>query len=217
MSTIQEHTKMILSLNCARGESSTYAVLSFVSSNPKYQILLLQEPWLNSNKEPPPLNGFELFTPAPINPKCATYIRKDAQLQPSLALSESDSFLGIRLRLHSNTTTFSKRPPMQTTIYNFYSPARQRAICHFFQGFRPDTNANICGDFNSHHQMWYGHRSAQHARHLFNDASLANQLVDKLVDLAFDLQNVPGLYTHFPRNNSSPSVIDLTFTWGQAS
>ena len=189
---------MILSLNCARGESSTYAVLSFVSSNPKYQILLLQEPWLNSNKEPPILNGFEIFTPVPTNLKCATYIRKDAQLQPSVALSESDSFLGIRLRLQSNSTIPSNRQPTRTTIFNFYSSGRQCAICHFFQGFRPDTNAIICGDFNSHHRMWYGHRSAQHDRQLSNDATLANQLVDKLVDLAFDLQNIPGLYTHFP-------------------
>ena len=125
--------------------------------------------------------------------------------------------MGIRLRLQSNTTTPSNRQPTQTTIYNLYSPGRQRAICHFFQGFRPDSNAIVCGNFNSHHQMWYGHRSAQHDRQLSNDATLANQLVDKLVDLAFDLKNIPGLYTHFPRNNSSPSVIDLTFTRGQAS
>ena len=103
------------------------------------------------------------------------------------------------------------------TIYNFYSSGRQRAICHFFQGFHPDTNAITCGDFNSHHRMWYGHRSAQHDRQLSNDATLANQLVDKLVvDLAFDLQNIPGLYTHFLRNDSWPSVIDLTFTQGQS-
>ena len=160
MSIVKEKTKMILSLNCPRGESSTYAVLSFVSRKSKYQILLLQEPWLNSNKEPPTLNGFEIFTPVPTNPKCATYIRNDAQLQPSLALSQSDSFLGIRLKLQSNTTIPSNRQSTRTTVYNFYSPARPYAICHFFQGFRPDTNAIICGDFNSHHQMWYGHRSA---------------------------------------------------------
>ena len=65
--------------------------------------------------------------------------------------------------------------------------------------------------------MWYGHRAAQHVRHLHNDARLANQLVENLVDLALDLQNIPGLYTHFPRNNSSPSIVDLTFTRGQAS
>ena len=156
---------MILSLNCARGESSTYAVLSFVFSNPKYQILRLQEPWLNSNKEPPILNGFEIFMPVPTNPKCATYIRKDAQLQPSVALSEADSFLGIRLQLQSNSTIPSNNQPTRTTIYNFYSPASQHALCHFFQGFRPDTNAIIGGDFNSHHRMWYGHRSAQHVHH----------------------------------------------------
>ena len=49
MNIQQKQSRMILSLNCARGESTTYAVLSFVTQNPKYDLLLLQEPWLNSN------------------------------------------------------------------------------------------------------------------------------------------------------------------------
>ena len=78
---------MILSLNCARGESTTYGVLSFITQNPKYDLLLLQEPWLNLNKEPPPMRGFQMFTPVPTNTKCVTYVRISADLQPSLALS----------------------------------------------------------------------------------------------------------------------------------
>ena len=65
MGTTTAQSYMVLSLNCARGESSTYAVLSFVSRNKQYLILLLQEPWLNTNREPPPLSGFEMFTPSP--------------------------------------------------------------------------------------------------------------------------------------------------------
>ena len=65
--------------------------------------------------------------------------------------------------------------------------------------------------------MWYGYWSGEHHRQLSNDAGLANQLVEKITDLSLNLQNKPGLYTHFPRNNSSPSIVDLTFTRGQAT
>ena len=88
---------MLLSLNCARGEATTYAVLNFVSRSTNYLIVLLQEPWLNSNKEPPPMAGFDMFIPTPHSPKCATYIRKSAGLRPTLAFNEGDCFLGIRL------------------------------------------------------------------------------------------------------------------------
>lgn len=65
--------------------------------------------------------------------------------------------------------------------------------------------------------MWYGHHASRHQHLLLNDASLADHLVERLVDVSLDLQNKPGLYTHYPRNSSSPSVVDLTFTRGRLS
>ena len=195
---------MILSLNCARGESTTYAVLSFVTQNPKYDLLLLQEPWLNSNMEPPSMRGFQMFTPVPTNTKCVTYVRISAHLQPSLALSESDCFLGLKITT-PGSYKIAESQTVQTTIYNLYSPGRQRAICHFFMGFTPDSDAIICGDFNSHHRMWYGYRSGEHHRQLSNDAGLANQLVERITDLSLNLHNKPGLYTHQENTNFSGS------------
>ena len=111
---------MILSLNCAKGKSSTYAVLSFVSRNPHYIALLLQEPWLNSNWEPPSLARFDMFIPTPTDTKCATYTRKSAHLKPSLALNEANCFLGANL----STSTSSSSPSPSFTLYNPYSPNR---------------------------------------------------------------------------------------------
>ena len=75
MNIQQKQSRMILSLIYARGKSMTYAVLSFFTQNPKYDHLLLQEPWLNSNKEPPFMREFQIFTPVPSNTKCVTYVR----------------------------------------------------------------------------------------------------------------------------------------------
>ena len=233
---------MALSLNCARGESTTFAVLSFVLQSPQYHILLLQEPWINANKEPPPLTGFDMFLPSPTTPKCVTYIRQSSQLKPTLAFNEANCFLGIRLTPTLQTPTASTTTPQPTTpppplfplqeaphvhqnppntpappftIYNIYSPGRQEAACHLFQSFKPDRNAIICGDLNSHHRMWYGSKANRHQKHLSSDAGLAEGLVDNFLRLSLKLRNKPGKYTHFPRNGSSPSVVDLTFTRGR--
>ena len=48
-----------------------------------------------------------------------------------------------------------------------------------------------------------------------NDARLAEGLVERLVNLSLVLRNDPGVYTHYPCNGASPSIIDLTFTQGQ--
>ena len=88
-----------------------------------------------------------MFTPVPTNTKCVTYVGISACLQPSLTLSESDCFLGLRITT-PGSYTIAESPKVQTTIYNLYSPGRQRAICHFFMGFTPDSDAIICGDFN---------------------------------------------------------------------
>ena len=63
--------------------------------------------------------------------------------------------------------------------------------------------------------LQYGYRAAQHHEHLTSDAGLAEGLVERLVSLSLDLRNEPGIYTHYPRNNTAPSIIDLTFTRGQ--
>src|SRR6266576_330593 len=207
MSTPAMQSCVILSLNCAKGESSTYAVLSFALRLPQYCLILIQEPWLNTNHQPPTAKGFDMFIPTATNPKCVIYVQKSAQLQPTLAFSESDCFLGIKLCTSSSTFT----------VYNLYSPGRQHAICHLFHTFQADPNSIICGELNSHHRMWYGHRSGQHQCHLSGDSGLADQLVDSIVGLSLDLQNSPGEYTHFPHNGSAPSIVDLTFTRGQPS
>ena len=45
--------------------------------------------------------------------------------------------------------------------------------------------------------------------------SLAEGLVDNILRLSLQMHNKPGLYTHFLRNGSSPSIVDLVFTRGE--
>ena len=181
---------MILSLNCARGEPATCAVLSFVLNSLNYYVLLLQEPWLNNNNEPPPIWGFEMFLPTPTNAKYVTYIRGSALLHPTLVLNEADCLLDTRIRLNPAAPSGPAKP-RKCTIYNLYSLRRQQVVCHFFLAFCPDANAKVCRDFNSHHRLWYRHRANQH-QHLMNEAKLADGLVERPVNLSLGLRNQYG-------------------------
>ena len=145
-----------------------------------------------------------MFFPTPMSPKCAIYVRRSANIKPTLAFSEADCFLGIRLAA-------------DLTIYNLYSPGRQHAVCHLFHGFRPDKNAIVCGDFNSHHKLWYGRHASEHHKHLSGDSRLPDKLVEDILARSLKLLNTPGENTHYPRNGHSPSIVDLTFARGQAN
>jgi hypothetical protein len=111
----------ILSLNCAKGKATTLEALNYASTHLDYNIILLQEPYLNTQKPPPPLTNFQLFYP-PRSPKsrlnCATYVRTSANLQPSVTFTHSTSFLGITIKT-------SQHP---LTIYDFYSPGTSAAV-----------------------------------------------------------------------------------------
>ena len=63
--------------------------------------------------------------------------------------------------------------------------------------------------------MWYGNKASLHQKHLSGESGLAKGLVDNILRLSLQMHNKPGLYTHFPRNGSSPSVVDLVFTRGE--
>ena len=183
---------MLLSLNCARGGATTFVVLHSVSRNPRYLSLLLQEPWLTHNKEPPQITGFDVFLPTPTNPKCVTYVRKSASLQPVLAFNESDCFLGIRLIAPASAPITVPHPHL--------SPGRQQAVCHLFHGFRPDRNAIICGTSTPTTECGiYGNKSNLRQKHLSGDSGLAESLVKNMLRLSLRLRNKPGVYTHFPR------------------
>ena len=87
---------MLLLLTCAREKATSFIALNFVSRNPRYSVLLLREPSLSHGGEPPLVMGFKMFLPTPKNPKCATYVRRSASLQPVLEFSDLDCFIGSR-------------------------------------------------------------------------------------------------------------------------
>jgi hypothetical protein len=201
----------ILSLNCAKGKATTMEALHYASTRPDYNIIPLQEPYLNSHKIPPPLNNFQLFYPPPsprLRLNCATYVRKSANLQPSVTFTHAASFLGITI----------KTPQHSLTIYNFYPPGTSTAVAELLPSFTPRAHSLICGDFNAHHGLWYGDKAVEFSKQISENSHDAEIIIDHAITHSLSLHNTTGQFTLFHRNrNKRPSIIDLTFSRGQVT
>lgn len=69
----------------------------------------------------------------------------------------------------------------------------------------------MAGDFNEHHQAWYGKRAPSGPEVIRASTRSARFLVDWAVTYQFDLLNIPGTLTHLPRNDTRPTIPDLTY------
>jgi hypothetical protein len=63
-------------LNCAKGKDTTTIDIRSFSQLLDCIIFILQERWLERGGQPPTHPDFDLYTPTPIEPVCATYIRR---------------------------------------------------------------------------------------------------------------------------------------------
>src|SRR6266566_51566 len=187
-------------LNCAKGKASTLSVLHSLESSNDIVFLMLQEPWIDDDGSPPSVRGFTLHTPVPINPRCATYVRKDVGLQPRLVSSFSDTVISLLL-------TF---PMGEVEIMNVYgSPPKE--LAKFLSTYKPYRNFYLAGDFNIHHPWWYTEESEEYINLIRISSQACSDFIPWTEGKTLQLANTPGIFTHFPRNQSRPSIIDLTF------
>jgi hypothetical protein len=69
------------------------------------------------------------------------------------------------------------------------------------------------GDLNAHHP-WWGSTTTLDDIQIQTFCAETDSIVDWMESHNFFLYNKPGTLTHFPRNGTSPSVIDLCFSAG---
>ena len=105
-------------LNCARGQATTISALQDFSRKTQNLICLLQEPWYDRHGHPPTLPNFDLLTPTPLKPKCATYVRCIPGLTATKTYAAGDSLLGTTI-----TSTY-RQQTRSFTLFNLYSPGR---------------------------------------------------------------------------------------------
>jgi hypothetical protein len=197
-------TACVQMLNCAKGHATTTSALFSFASNPSTVLILLQEPAIEHNQSPPSHPDFHLLTRVPERPLCATYVRRLPGVQADIIFTHSNSFLGTRI-------SFPASPAF--TIYNFYSAGRPHAIANLLPQFGPKFPAIIMGDLNAHHP-WWGSTTTLDDNQIRSFRAETDSIVDWMESHSFFLHNKPGTLTHFPRNGTSPSVIDLCFSAG---
>jgi ribonuclease HI len=191
-------------LNCARGQATTISVLQDFAKKPENLICLLQEPWCDRHGNPPSLPGFDIFTPSPIKPRCATYVRHIPSLIATTVFTAQDSFLGTTITSSYNQKTF--------TLFNFYSPGRAEPLAAILPTLKLPNDCLLMGDLNAHHPWWQG-PLPQTSRISRASHTIANWLEDN----NFHLQNEPAIPTHHPRNGGQPSTIDLCLSRGSTT
>lgn len=82
-------------LNCTTGNASTLSAVEQADFSSDVLNLLLEDPWLTNSREPPSAVNYHLLTPPGITPRCATYIRKDLQLNPRIDAHHNESILSV--------------------------------------------------------------------------------------------------------------------------
>jgi hypothetical protein len=197
-------TACVQLLNCAKGHATTTSALFSFASNPNTIIILLQEPAIEHTRLPPTHPDFHMFTPVQEKPLCATYVHRLPGIQANVTFTHANSFLGTRISLPTK---------LSFTIYNFYSPGTPHALANLLPTFHANLPAIIMGDFNAHHE-WWGSTTTFDDDQIRRQWDQSQTIADWMENHHFFLHNKPGYPTHFPRNGTRPSVIDLCFTTG---
>jgi hypothetical protein len=122
-------------------------------------------------------------------------------VQADVIFTHSNSFVGIRISFPASPTF---------TIYNFYSPGRPHAIANLLPQFRPKLPAIIIGDLHAYHP-WWGSTTTLDDNQIQSFRAETASIVDWMETHSFFLHNKASTLTHFPRNGTSLSVIDLCF------
>ncbi|KAL0630710.1 hypothetical protein Q9L58_010443 [Maublancomyces gigas] len=127
-------------LNCANGKASTISAINDIDESPNILLMLLQEPCITDNSQPPHAINYDLLLPTQKNAKYGTYIRKNIGLQPTIRSTYEDCILSI-------TATIGK---MTAEFMNVYAPSKKE-IQKLTEKDKPLTDCLLAGDFNTHH------------------------------------------------------------------
>jgi hypothetical protein len=205
MGNLRTSTVHIQLLNCAKGKDTTIINIRTFSQQLDCIIFILQEPWLEREGQPPTHPDFDLYTPTPIKPLYATYIRRGYNIVASTEFTHGRSFLGSYIIINNSLSFY---------LYNFYSPGYPKAFADLCKSFTPKSPCILMRDLNAHHPLWYSHGGGIPNKDVRRN-TLSNSIAEWFEKFSFLLHNEPGVYTHFPRAESfNPSVLDLCLSRG---
>lgn len=196
-------------LNCNKGKTTTISAIQDIDTSTDIIFLLLQDPWLTILVQLPSSDLYDLILPPRDSPRCATYVKKDLNLNPRTLASANQSILSIFVDIADTIIE----------LINVYAPSGIAAN-QFLEDHRRFDNSGISGDLNYHHNLWYSELAAETRIYdlIRKTKTQAKELVEYPQQHIFTLQNTPRVFTHFPQGEKyDRTIIDLTWTRGHCS
>lgn len=198
----------ILQLNCFNTQSVLHETLNLTDID----ILLLQEPWINTYtlRVPTHIDWHTIlpydYTPSDLQTKFRTciYIKKKFKVEDiSILPSRSPFITAVEIQTHD--------PHIQNIrVMSFYNRPNTNdglpVLQDWLKQHSSRTVSTLIGmDSNLHHQHWNpSYRTNVHPK--------ARDLVKQLGSMGYKLLSEKGIPTFYPRQRGRPSTIDLT--WG---
>lgn len=129
------------------------------------------------------------------------YVRKDLGLNLRTFTLISDCVVGL-------TNTINTHP------VNFLNVcfSHNATLFSFLPTCIPSPDFYIVGDFNCHHNDWYGPASIDYADLIRNASIRSSALLQWVKNSELHLHNTSGVFTHFPRNSNRPPIVDQSFS-----
>jgi ribonuclease HI len=202
----------ILQINLNRSSGATESTLQYAIEN-KIDIILIQEPWIISEKIDDFTNsrsinhqGFiQLKSNTVLRPRTLAYIAKNPQFDINISnISPKDDTDLLILNLISG--------PHDCQLINVYNEKGQgdsilrtlnRILYPIFDSNELKSNLLLVGDFNLHHNWW-------NPRTEYNSPNSV-EFVNWIENQDFNLINKPGKGTFFRPHMNQESILDLTF------
>lgn len=125
---------------------------------------------------------------------------KNLGLKPHTTLQHSKTGIGVSLTIQKS----------QWEFINIYSPSRNNTELTLADQ-RPLGNCILAGNFNSHHRDWYGPLATERSKIIGASTASARFINNWTRKHVLRLLNTPGTLTHFPKNQSRPTIPDQYF------
>ena len=187
--------------NCARSTNVINTLLQLAVN--QADIIIIQEPWLKDNYNPPTHPSFQAIIPPKVHdrhPRVIAYISTTNQylkITPRLDLTTDPDIQILDISTENiHTVQLYNMYNEQIPDSRLYTIERSLVDCNF------PTECIVAGDMNAHHEWW--------------DSSIqtpirADTLVELMENSNFELLNAPNQSTYNKRTGRGSSILDLTF------
>src|SRR5277367_1481624 len=205
------NTLRVWQQNARKSQTAHEHILN--TANPsEWDIILIQEPWIDTYGNARGNNYFRAFYPSPRTPGSNTPFRSFTLVNTNIA---TDDYQQINIPSHDITAIQFRNEHGHLAIFNIYNDCtHNNALDALDEYLNQDKAEAACardqmawfGDFNRHHPLWEEPRN----RHLFQNNQLTEPLLDMISKYGMNMalpEGIPTLEASTTRNWTRPDNV----------